>query len=216
MIRVVIAEDHNLVRQGIRALLEQSGEVQVVAEAATGEEAVQLVEEHQPEVIVMDLSMPRLDGAQAAERIINMKLPTQIIILSVHDDTTMVQQLLRRGVKGYLLKDAVTEELMLAVQSVSQGKLYLSPTISDTVMTMLLSPSDNAAETSADLLTPREREVLQLVAEGHTNNAIAEVLSISVKTVEKHRANLMGKLEVNDLASLIRESIKQGLILLDG
>ena len=215
MIRIVIAEDRNLVRQGIRALLEQSGEVQVVAEAATGEEAIQSVKEHQPDVIVMDLSMPRLDGAQAAERIIDMKLSTQIIILSMHADTTMVQQLLRRGVKGYLLKDAVTEELMLAVHSVSQGKLFLSPTISDSVMNMLLSPADNTAESAAGLLTPREREVLQLVAEGHTNNAIAGILSISVKTVEKHRANLMTKLEVNDLASLIRESIKHGLILLD-
>ena len=211
MIRVVIAEDHNLVRQGIRALLEQSGEVQVVAEAATGEEAVQLTKEHQPDVIVM----PRLDGAQAAERILDMNLPTQIIILSMHADTTMVQQLLRQGVKGYLLKDAVTEELMLAIHSVSQGKLFLSPTISDSVMTMLLSPADSSAETAADLLTPREREVLQLVAEGNTNNAIAEILNISVKTVEKHRANLMSKLEVNDLASLIKESIKHGLILLD-
>lgn len=212
MIRVIIAEDHNLVRQGIRALLEQSGDVQVVAEAATGEEAIQLVEIHKPEVVVMDLSMPRLDGAQAAERILDMNLPTQIIILSMHADTTMVQQLLRRGVKGYLLKDAVTEELLLAVRSVSQGKMFLSPTISDTVMTMLLSPSDASAERVADLLTPREREVLQLVAEGHTNNDMADIMSISVKTVEKHRANVMSKLQVNDLASLIREAIKQGLI----
>jgi DNA-binding NarL/FixJ family response regulator len=104
---------------------------------------------------------------------------------------------------------------MLAVHSVSQGKLFLSPTISDSVMTMLLSPSDNTAKTSAELLTPREREVLQLVAEGHTNNAIGEILKISVKTVEKHRSNLMTKLEVNDLATLIRESIKLGLVLLD-
>lgn len=212
MIRVIIAEDHNLVRQGIRALLEQSSEVQVVAEAATGEEAIQLAEIHKPEVVVMDLSMPRLDGAQAAERILDMNLPTQIIILSMHADTTMVQQLLRRGVKGYLLKDAVTEELLLAVRSVSQGKMFLSPTISDTVMTMLLSPSDASAERVADLLTAREREVLQLVAEGHTNNDMADIMSISVKTVEKHRANVMSKLQVNDLASLIREAIKQGLI----
>lgn len=212
MIRVIIAEDHNLVRQGIRALLEQSGDVQVVAEAATGEEAIQLVEIHKPEVVVMDLSMPRLDGAQAAERILDMNLPTQIIILSMHADTTMVQQLLRRGVKGYLLKDAVTEELLLAVRSVSQGKMFLSPTISDTVMTMLLSPPDASAERAADLLTAREREVLQLVAEGHTNNDMADIMSISVKTVEKHRANVMSKLQANDLASLIREAIKQGLI----
>jgi DNA-binding NarL/FixJ family response regulator len=215
MIHVIIAEDHNLVRQGIRALLEQSGEVQVVAEAATGEEAVQLTEKHQPEVVIMDLSMPRLDGAQASERILSLNLPTQIIILSMHADTTMVQQLLRRGVKGYLLKDAVTEELMLAVRSVSQGKMFLSPTISETVMTLLLSPADANAENTIDLLTPREREVFQLVAEGYTNNAIADTLSISVKTVEKHRASLMSKLNVTDLASLIREGVKRGLILLD-
>lgn len=215
MIRVIIAEDHNLVRQGIRALLEKSGEVQVVAEAATGEEAVQLTEKEKPDVVVMDLAMPRLDGAQASERILSLSLPTQIIILSMHSDTTMVQQLLRRGVKGYLLKDAVTEELMLAVRSVSQGKIFLSPTISDSVMSMLISPASSQAETAVDLLTPREREVLQLVSEGHTNSAIADILSISVKTVEKHRANLMTKLEVNDLASLIRESIRRGLIILE-
>lgn len=215
MIRVIIAEDHNLVRQGIRVLLEQSGEVQVVAEAATGQEAVQLTAEHKPDLVVMDLSMPRLDGAQAAERILDMKEPTQIIILSMHADTTMVQQLLRRGVKGYLLKDAVSEELMLAIRSVSQGKMFLSPTISDSVMTLLLSPPDSEVEHASELLTPREREVLQLVAEGHTNSSVADTLNISVKTVEKHRANLMSKLEVNDLASLIREAIKQGLVLLD-
>lgn len=215
MIRVIIAEDHNLVRQGIRALLEKSGEVQVVGEAATGEEAVQLAEKEKPDVVVMDLAMPRLDGAQASERILSLSLPTQIIILSMHSDTTMVQQLLRRGVKGYLLKDAVTEELMLAVRSVSQGKIFLSPTISDSVMSMLISPPSSQAETAVDLLTPREREVLQLVSEGHTNSAIADILSISVKTVEKHRANLMTKLEVNDLASLIRESIRRGLIILE-
>jgi DNA-binding NarL/FixJ family response regulator len=215
MIRVIIAEDHNLVRQGIRALLEKNDEVQVVAEASTGHEAIQLTAKHTPDVVVMDLSMPRMDGAQAAERILDLNLPTQIIILSMHADTTMVQQLLRRGVKGYLLKDAVTEELILAIRSVSQGKMFLSPTISDAVMTMLLSPPDASAENASDLLTPREREVLQLVAEGHTNNAIANTLSISVKTVEKHRANVMSKLEVNDLASLIREAIRQGLILLD-
>lgn len=216
MIRLVIADDHNLVRQGIRALLEQSGEVHVVGEAATGEEAVQLVETCRPDIVVMDLSMPRLDGAQAAERILDLHLPTQVIILSAHADTTMIQQLLRRGVKGYLLKDVVMEELMLAVRSVSQGRMFLSPTISDSVITLLMVPPDASAETAADLLTPREREVLQLVAEGHTNNGIADILTISVKTVEKHRANVMTKLEVNDLASLMREGIKQGLILLDG
>jgi DNA-binding NarL/FixJ family response regulator len=212
MIRVIIADDHNLVRQGLRALLEQTGEIDVIGEAATGQEAINQTEQLQPDVIVMDLSMPRMDGAQAAERIIALDAPTQVVVVSAFADTTMVQQLLRRGVKGYLLKDAVTEELLLAVRSASQGKVYLSPTISSSVMTMLMSPGQAEATTKADLLTPREREVLQLVAEGLTNSSIAETLSISVKTGEKHRANLMSKLEVNDLPSLIRVAIKQGLI----
>jgi len=215
MIRVIIAEDHNLVRQGLRSLLEQSDDVQVVGEAATGQEAIELTERLQPDVIVMDLSMPRMDGAQAAERILALHSTTQVVILSMYADTTMVQQLLRRGVKGYLLKDAVTEELLLAVRSARQGRVYLSPTISDSVMALLLSPSNEAAGSAADLLTPREREVLQLIAEGSTNSGIAETLNISVKTVEKHRANLMAKLAVNDLPSLIRKAMKQGLIFPD-
>ncbi|MFN2139058.1 MAG: response regulator [Candidatus Promineifilaceae bacterium] len=215
MIRIVIAEDHNLVREGVRALLEQSGEAYVVGEAATGQDAVKLAEEHKPDVVILDLSMPVLSGDQAAERILQMDNAPQVIILSMHADTTMIQQLIRSGVKGYLLKNAVTAELMLAVRSVSQGRMFLSPTISDSVMTMLMSPPDPSAASAADLLTPREREVLHLVSEGHTNVAIADMLNISVKTVEKHRASLMKKLEVNDLASLIREAIKQGLILLD-
>lgn len=215
MIRVVIADDHNLVRQGLRALLENSGEVQVVGEAATGLEAIELTELHKPDIVVMDLSMPRLSGAQAAERIVALNLPTRIVILSMHADTALVQQLLRRGVKGYLLKDAVTEELILAVRSAYQGKVYLSPTVSDSVMNLLMSPPPENVQSVADLLSVREREVLQLIAEGHTNLSIAEQLGISVKTVEKHRANLMAKLEVNDIASLIRVSIKHGLILVD-
>jgi len=215
MIRVIIAEDHNLVREGIRMILEQSGEVQVVGEAATGQEAIELTEAHTPDVVVLDLSMPRLSGDQAAERILNMNPAPKVIILSMHSDTTMIQQLIRQGVKGYLLKNAVTDELLLAIRAASQGQMFLSPTISDSVLTMLMSPPAAEAISAADLLTPREREVLHLVSEGYTNSAIAETLSISIKTVEKHRSNLMSKLEVNDLASLIREGIKQGLILLD-
>jgi DNA-binding NarL/FixJ family response regulator len=215
MIRVVIAEDHHLVREGIRVLLERSGEVQVVGEAATGQEAVELTSKHTPDVVILDLSMPRLRGDQAAERILSMSSAPKVIILSMHSDTTMIQQLIRQGVKGYLLKNAVTEELLLAIRAASQGQIYLSPTISDSVMTMLLDPPKAEISQAADLLTPREREVLHLVSAGHTNSAIADMLSISVKTVEKHRANLMAKLEVNDLASLIRESIRQGLIFLD-
>jgi DNA-binding NarL/FixJ family response regulator len=215
MIRAIIAEDHNLVRQGLRALLEASNEVEVVGEAATGADAVYLTEKLKPDVVVMDLSMPRMDGAQAAERIVALDLPTQVVIVSMYDDASLIHQLLRRGIKGYLLKDAVTEELLLAIRSASQGKMYLSPSISESVMSLMFSPPQALAGEGGELLTPREREVLQLVAEGHTNTSIAEILSISVKTVEKHRANMMLKLGVNEVAGLIRTAIKQGLIFID-
>lgn len=212
MIRVVVADDHHLVRQGLRALLEQSPEVEVVGEAATGHEAVELAEKFHPDVVVMDLSMPRLDGVQAAARILEMKGPTQVVIVSMHADTAIIQALVKRGVKGYLLKDALSNELMFAIRSAAAGKLYLSPTISEAVMTMLMAPPGTDGQPE---LTPREREVLQLVAEGHTNTSIANLLHISVKTVEKHRANVMDKLEADDLATLMRIAIRRGLIFMD-
>jgi DNA-binding NarL/FixJ family response regulator len=216
MIRVIIADDHHLVRQGIRALLQNAGDIEVIGEAATGQEAVELTEKLKPDVVVMDISMPRLDGIQATERIVALSLPTQVVVLSMHSDATIVQQLLRRGVKGYLLKRSITEELLLAVRAASQGEIYLSPTISDSVMTILMTPrTSEGSDSPTELLSPREREVLQLIAEGHTNTAIAEMLTISVKTVEKHRANLMTKLNVHDLPGLIRTAIKHGLIFLD-
>lgn len=216
MIRVIIADDHHLVRQGIRALLENASDIEVIGEASTGHEAIELAEELAPDVVVMDISMPRMDGTQATERILSLDSQTEVIILSMHSDTTLVQQLLRLGVKGYLLKRSITEELLLAIRSASKGETYLSPTISDSVMSILMSPQTGDAPSGpASLLSPREREVLQLIAEGYTNNAIAKTLTISVKTVEKHRANLMTKLEVNDLPGLIRTAIKHGLIFLD-
>lgn len=216
MIRVIIADDHHLVREGIRSLLEKSGDIDVVGEAATGEEAVNLAQELDPHVVIMDIAMPRMDGSQASEKILAMDKPIEIVVLSMHSDSVLAQQLLRQGIKGYLLKDSIAEELPMAVRSASQGKLYLSPAISDSVMTTLMNaPGDDVPEGPADLLTPREREVLQLVAEGHTNNAIAEILTISVKTVEKHRASVMSKLDVHDLPSLIRKSIKHGLVFLE-
>jgi DNA-binding NarL/FixJ family response regulator len=213
MIRVIIADDHHLVRQGLIALLNSADDISVIGEAATGDEAVSLVESLQPEVVVMDVSMPRLDGRQATERIKALNLATEIVILSMHADVMLVKQLLQCGVCGYLLKRSVSDELLLAIRSASRGEVYLSPAISDSVMSLLMAAPGEAPPASvADLLTRREQEVLQLIAEGHTNSAIADILTISVKTVEKHRANLMGKLEVNDLPALIRKAIKHGLI----
>lgn len=215
MIRVVIADDHHLVRQGLRALLESNPEVKVIGEAATGFEAVEQAEKLTPDVIVMDLSMPRLDGVQAAARILELNAPIQIVIVSMHADTAVIQNLVRRGVKGYLLKDALADELMLAIRSAAAGKLYLSPTISESVMNMLVNPQRNEGGATTNPLTEREQEVLQLVAEGHTSSAIAQILSISVKTVEKHRANIMTKLDAADLATLMRVAIKRGYVFLD-
>lgn len=218
MIRVLLADDHHLVRKGVRALLEKANDIEVVAEAENGQEAVDMAQTLNPEVIVMDISMPRLDGAQAAEQILSMKggVPPAVVILSVHSDAVLAQQLLRRGVKGYLLKNSIADELPLAIRSARRGELYLSPAISDMVIhTMLTASLNGVPENLANLLTPREREVLQLIAEGHTNNEIAELLTISYKTVEKHRANLMAKLNVHDLPTLIRMAIKEGLIFLD-
>lgn len=215
MIRVVVADDHHLVRQGLRALLENTRDVEVIGEAGTGYEAVERVAELSPDVIIMDLSMPQLDGVQAASRILDLDVPTQVVIVSMHGDTSIIHGLVKRGVKGYLLKNALADELILAVRSAGAGKLYLSPTISESVMNLLMAPPSEHPVDGKDPLTPREREVLQLVAEGHTNMSIANLLTISVKTVEKHRANLMSKLEADDLATLIRVAIRRGYIFLD-
>jgi two-component system, NarL family, response regulator LiaR len=213
MIRVLIADDHNLVRKGIRSLVEGAGAIQVVCEASDGFEAVEKVQEFQPDIAILDISMPRLDGIQAAEKILGLGLNTQLIILSMHSDPIIIHQLLKIGVRGYLKKDALTEELVLAINSAMQRKTYLSPTVSDDVMPLLLEI--NQKEPSGgplELLTAREREVLQLISEGHTNQSVAYTLGISVKTVEKHRANLMTKLNVSDLPNLIRKAIEYKLI----
>lgn len=214
MIRVVVADDHHLVRQGIRALLEKAGDIQVVGEASDGQEAIELVERLSPDVLVLDIAMPRLDGLQATERVEGLGLGTQVVILSMYGDKTLVRRALRSGARGYLLKHAVAEELLLAVRAAIRGEVYLSPEISRSVVADFLQAEAEEAQ-AADLLTPREMEVLQLVVEGNTNRAIAEILHLSIKTVEKHRANLMGKLEVNDLAALVRVAIRKGLVFLD-
>lgn len=213
MIRVVVADDHNLVREGICKLIDGVADIEVIGEAATGREAVDLVASLQPEVVIMDIGMPRLDGGQATEQILSLDLPTQVVILSMYSDPVLAQQLLRQGAKGYLLKDSLAEELPLAIRAAFQGKMYLSPAISDSVLTKLMNPhAEEVPDDLGDVLTPREREVLQLVAEGYTNRAIAEELTISVKTVEKHRANVMSKLDASDLPTLIRKAMKHGLI----
>jgi len=216
MLKVVVADDHHLVREGIRALLEKTGDVQVLGEAANGIEAVEMVEKLSPDLIVMDISMPMLDGIQATEQIIKLDVPTRVIILSMHSKSSIVQEVLRKGAKGYLLKSAISEELYLAVQAASRDHVYLSPSISLNLLDNLWALQAETGQSQPDdVLTSRERQVLQLIAEGHTNNDIADLLTISVKTVEKHRTNLMSKLNVHDVPGLIRAAIKYNLIFID-
>jgi DNA-binding NarL/FixJ family response regulator len=216
MIRVVLADDHHLVRQGLRALLEKAGDIEVVAEAADGQEAIALVERLLPDVLVLDIAMPHLNGVEAVGRLRGLKVKTRALILSMYTDDTLVRQALRNGANGYLLKRAVADELLLAVRAVARGDTYLSPEVAGPLLTPLVTglPGGEAA-TPLDHLTAREREVLQLIAEGHTNREIATHLYLSEKTVEKHRGHLMAKLQLHDTAALVRFAIRHGLVALD-
>ena len=216
MIRVVIADDHHLVRHGIWAILEKEKDIQVVGEAADGREAIELVERLLPDVVVMDIAMPGLNGIEAVKRIRSLGVKTRIIVLSMYSDESLVREALKNGANGYLTKRALTEELLLAVHDVIRGETYLSREVSNYVLESPLDSKVVSPETKRyDILTSREREVLQLIAEGNTNSLIAERLGISEKTVEKHRSNLMSKLKVHDVVSLVRIAIRQRLIFLD-
>jgi DNA-binding NarL/FixJ family response regulator len=208
LIRIVIADDHSLIRQGVRSLLEDEQDIEVVGEAENGHTARALVERLAPDVLIIDINMPGLTGIQVTEQLAAQNMPTRIIILSMYSDEQVVRQALHSGARGYLLKQSVIEELVLAIRSVHAGNAYFSPEIAHLVLSGYLTPESEATEQSAfERLTPREREVLKLVAEGHTNKEIAEHLVISVKTVEKHRASVMEKLCVNDLPGLVRVAV---------
>lgn len=211
MIKVLVVDDHHLVRQGIIALLEKTGKILVVGEAADGYEAIKKITELNPEVVIMDLTMPKLNGVQTTEKIKQLNLPAKVVVLSMHSDPATVRQVLKFGAKGYLLKSSAAEELLTAIKAAKLNSTYLSPPIAKMLNTDL---SEIKGETEDGLrLTPREKEVLELIVEGHTNNAIGYILNISFKTVEKHRASIMSKLQVHDIASLVRTAIKKGFVL---
>jgi len=213
MIRVLIAEDHLMVRSGIRALLEKSGDLNILGEASNGQEAVEMVEKLKPDVLIMDIMMPRLNGIQAAENIRKLKLPTHVLLLSMYSDEGLVYQALQSGVKGYVLKSSVSDELLWAVQAVAKGTTYLSSHISEIVVESAVHPRPSGQDHDPiSNLSPREKEILQLIAEEHTSGEIAAMLFISEKTVEKHRASLMEKLNVRNLAGLVRLAVKYHLV----
>jgi two-component system response regulator NreC len=205
--RIVLADDHVLVRQGLKSLLERE-HFHVIAEASDGQDAVRLIESHHPDIAIMDISMPTLNGIDAARGLSRTAPKTKVILLTQHEEEQYIHEALEAGVKGYVLKNQVANDLIQAIRQVSRGEFYLSPGISRAVMEAYRNKSDRPA----DPLTVRERQVLQLIAEGKSTKDTASVLGISVKTAESHRMRLMQKLNIHETASLVRYAVRRGLI----
>jgi len=211
--RIAIAEDHTILREGLRALLSSQPDFEVVGEAEDGRDAIRCVVTEKPDVILLDLSMPRMSGLEAIKEIKRQRPETKIVVLTVHKTEEYILATLEAGADGYVLKDATHSELVLAIMNALQGKRYLSPGISEKVIGGYLE-GKKALKTQStwDTLTQREREILKLIAEGNKNKEIADYLYISLKTVEKHRTNLMKKLDLHNVASLTAFAIEKGLI----
>ncbi len=212
-IRIVLAEDHTILREGLRALLSADPKFQIVGEAADGREAVRSVEKLGPDLVMMDLSMPRMTGMDAIREIKKRYPETKVVALTVHKTEEYLRTTLQAGADAYVLKDATHDELLMAIENVLEGKTFLSPGVSEKVIEGYLAGQGTRMPNSvSELLSQREREVLKLIAEGYKNKEIADDLCISLKTVEKHRANLMKKLDLHNAAALTAYAIEQGLI----
>jgi DNA-binding NarL/FixJ family response regulator len=212
-IRVLIADDHQIVRDGLRSMLEKEPDMEVVATVEDGRATVKMVEELRPDAVIMDISMPGLNGIEATRKITRDFPNIKIIALSMHDDGRFVTNMLKAGASGYLLKDCAFKELSKAIHVVVRtGKSYLSPDITDVVVQNYVKGGSGPEPLLYSTLSAREREVLQLVVEGKTSSQIAEILFVSVKTVETHRTQLMHKLKINNLPDLVKYAIKEGLI----
>jgi DNA-binding NarL/FixJ family response regulator len=217
VIRIVLADDHTLVRAGLRSLLEDLPDVQVVAECSDGREAVAAVAQHEPDIAVLDIGMPGLNGLDAGAQIARDHPATRVVLMSMYSNERYVAQALQVGVAGYVLKNAAVEELPLLIRSVMRGETYLSPAISKHMVDALRARLSGSAEAQpVDPLTPRQREILQLLAEGKNTKEIAFTLGLSAKTVETHRAQIMDRLEIHDVPGLVRYAIRIGLVRNDG
>lgn len=207
-IRIMLADDHSVVRQGFRAILSQQADMQIVGEASNGRDVITLAEELKPDLIVMDVAMPELNGMEATRRLAGSLPRTRVLALSMHKDSVYVREMLKAGARGYLLKDAGEHDLLEAVRAVARGGEYISPSVQDA----LNSTYKMHGTTPLDLLTSREREVLQLIAEGKTNKEVATGLNISVFTVDAHRGRIMEKLNVHNVNELVRFAVRNGLV----
>jgi DNA-binding NarL/FixJ family response regulator len=213
MIRIVLADDHAVMRRGLRLVLEQQQDFEVLGEANDGREAMNLVESCKPDVAVLDITMPNLNGIEAARQIIAKQPNVAIVILSMHSDEGYVLRALKAGARGYLLKESPEADFIQAVRSVSEGKAYFSPAVSRMLVEDYVRQlQDKDIEDSYDLLTSRERELLQLIAEGKSNKDIANMLNLSLYTVETHRSNILGKLNLHSVPELILYAVRKGVI----
>ena len=212
-IRLLVADDHKIFRQGITKLLEEESDLQVVGEAGDGREAVKKATELKPDLVLMDIAMANLNGLEATKQIKKVLPETKVIMVTMHKNEEYILQSFQAGASGFILKEGAVEELVNAIRSIYQDKSFLSPTISKTLIDAYLRKMETGkTETPFDLLTDREREVLQLIAEGYTNREVAKALFISVKTVEAHRAHIMQKLNIHDVAKLVKYAIQKGLV----
>jgi len=210
-IRVLLVDDHQLLRAGIRALLQGLPGIEVVGEASDGRQALELIKTHQPQVVLMDIAMPGMNGLEALARFTKESPGVRVIILSMHGTAEYVCRALQSGAAGYILKDAVVAEVELAIRAAARGETYLTPAVSKHVIDSYMQRLDGGGN-PLDLLTPRQREILQLIAEGKSTKHMAKLLHISIKTVETHRVQLMDRLGIHDVAGLVRFAIEHGLV----
>jgi DNA-binding NarL/FixJ family response regulator len=212
-VRILLADDHNILRDGMRLLLERQPGFSVVGEAADGREIVQLTQEHSPDVVVMDIAMPNMNGIEATRRIVEKFPNTGVVILSMHYDESYVIRSLKAGARAYLLKDAMKAELIAAIRAVAEGRSFFSPRISRILQEDYVEAlGRKGADDSYELLTEREREILQLVAEGKTNKEIADALNVSVYTVDTHRTHILQKLNLHSVPEVILYAVRKGII----
>lgn len=212
-IRILLADDHTMVRDGLRALLAGQQGIEIVAEAADGRECIQLAEEHAPDVVMMDIAMPRMNGIEATRRILTANPVTGIVILSMHQDESYVLQALNAGAKGYLLKDSPREDIVEAIRAAAQGRSFLSRKVSRLLQEEHIEElRSKGLDDTFDLLTDREREILQLLAEGRANKEVAGLLNISATTVETHRGHILRKLSLHGTADLILYAVRKKII----
>jgi two-component system response regulator NreC len=214
-IRILLADDHRIVRQGLRILLEAEPDMEVIGEADNGRKVLKQAQELIPDVIIMDLSMPELNGIEATRQILSGAPEVKVVALSMHSDSLFVLNMIKAGASGYLLKDCALEELVKAIRTVVSHKTYLSPGVSDIVIRDFVTGWQTTNSSAFSVLSAREREVLQLMAEGKTTNQIADGLCVSVKTVEAHRKQVMTKLGIHSVAELTKYAIRQGLTSLE-